>query len=381
MRGPWARRLARLALGLLLAASARVHAAEPPVQEGQVVLAPDGRLYLIQGGERHAIEPRILSADEIATIPDGPPLPNNTIPLAGAASGGPASGRPAGSGGSPGGGSGTGGAESGSGASPLITLGPIAFGTEVGADRQILNPSRRFPVGTTAIYASFTVSGARDGEPWTALWLRDGQEDQRGEVSWEVGTSGRQVTALSNPQGIVPGNYEFRALQGGRVLQLGFVTVGTAPISGTMSNLAFAPAIAENYQPVDPITTFPSGTTQFYVTFDVEGIPEGATYGYRLFYEGQVLEVFDNTWVPDLAIDGHTWFTFRAREGSVLSDGRYDVTVVLNSAPLLSGSFRVGPGSPAATPTPWAAATPTASATPAPTAETVTPADEQEPAE
>lgn len=296
---------------LLLPAAAAAQA--PP--DGRLIMAPDGSLYVMQDGQRHAIEPMLLSAAEIAAIPEGAPVPNNTIALA-----------------------------SGGASATGFTgeIGPLSFGTAVDENGQVPNPARRFPAGTKEIYASFTATGVTRGEKWTSLWLRDGKEDVKSEFTWDPNSAGREWTRLFNENGIIEGNYEYRVVVGDEVLQLGFITVGNPATTGSLSDLAFATEVDPNtLAPLSPGTSFPAGTKQFYATFKVKGVPEGASFGWRALLNGKVWMVGDFAWEARMAVNGQTWLRRAVDEGA-LPEGKYDIIIVLNSAPQLRGTFTIG---------------------------------------
>lgn len=315
-RGRRARALAvALVVAGLLAGPAR--AVDPPPRDGELVMAPDGSLYLIQGGQKRPFEPVPLSSTEVAAIPEGSPVPDNLIPLAPGAEGPGAAGAPAFAG----------------------EISPITFGTSTLGERRIANPSRRFPAGTREVFASFTATGVKAGDVFTALWLLNGSETSRGDFQFDE--QERNLISIANDQGLYEGNYELQILIGGQPVAWGFFVVGESPRAGRITSIEFATNVDDHYRALDPATRFPRGVREIYVVFGVEDIPEGTVRGWRWLHNGRAFAVFDSPWKPELAIDGSSYLRYDAGPDG-LEDGRYDVTLVLNSAPVQRAVFTVG---------------------------------------
>jgi len=304
-----------LAVAGLLVGSAR--AVDPPLRDGELVMAPDGSLYLIQGGQKRPFEPVLLTSTEVAAIPEGSPVPENLIALA------PEAATPGGS------------------SAPAFAgeISPITFGTSTLGERRIANPSRRFPAGTREVFASFSATGVQPGDVFTALWLLNGSETSRGD--FEFDEQERNLISIANDEGLFEGNYELQILIGGQPVAWGFFVVGESPRAGRITSIEFATSVDHRYRAIEPALHFPRGVREIYVVFGVEDIPEGTIRGWRWLRNGRAFAVFDSPWKAELAIDGRSYLRYDAGPGG-LEEGRYDVTLVLNSAPVQRAVFTVG---------------------------------------
>lgn len=310
--------VALLGLLVVLAPLATRAADLPP--DGRIVMGPDGTLYLMQGGQRHPIEPLQLSAAEVAAIPEGDPISNNLLTLS-------------------------------AGTSPSTStynfvtfkgeLGPMQFATEVDSDDHLVNPTRRFPAGTTKIYTFFTTSGVEASEQYTSINFVNGKEWSRATFNWEPPEKDGELLTTSGNDGLDEGAWEKRIMVGDDVVLWGFFTVGKAPPPPTTGGLAFSSAIDGDGRAVNARTSFPADTGPLYFVFTQEDIPVGASYGFRVLRDGRPYLFFEGAWSETLASKPTGWIKVTP-PGDTFTPGKYDVTLVINSAPVQRSTFSVG---------------------------------------
>lgn len=309
--------VALVGLLVVLAPLATRAADLPP--DGRVIMAPDGTLYLMQGGQRHPIEPLQLSAAEVAVIPEGEPIPNNVLKLSG-----------------------------GSSASTSVfnfvsfegELGPMQFGTGVDSNDRVVNPTRRFPAGTTKIYTFFTTSGVAASDQYTSVNYVNGKEWSRSTFNWEPPEKEGELLTTSGDDGLDEGAWEKRIMVGDEVVLWGFFTVGTPPPPPTTGGLAFSRALDDEGRAVNAATSFPAGTGALYFVFTQDDIPVGVSYGFRVLRDGQPYLFFEDVWSETLASKPTGWIKVTP-PGGTFGSGKYDVTLVINSAPVQRSSFSV----------------------------------------
>lgn len=113
-----------------------------------------------------------------------------------------------------------------------------------------------------------------------------------------------------------------------------------------LSNVQFSAEITDDYQPVRATTVFPTGSTTVYATFRHDNMVDGTAWSWVWGFDGEVLAGGNARWL--FGRNGTGYVTLSP--GSVLPDGRYDLTLWVNGALFTSETFYVGP--PPATPTP-----------------------------
>lgn len=95
------------------------------------------------------------------------------------------------------------------GASPRAAcrFGPITFATQIDDRGQPVDPARIFS-NATIVYASFPVTGIKNGIPWKAVWYYEGQQALVDEAVWDQGELSTQWVSVSQPAGLPVGKFK-----------------------------------------------------------------------------------------------------------------------------------------------------------------------------
>jgi hypothetical protein len=95
------------------------------------------------------------------------------------------------------------------GAVPQATcqFGPITFATQVNDNGKSVDPARIFS-NATIVYASFPVTGIKNGIPWKTIWYYEGQQALVDEAVWDQGEIQTQWVSVSQPAGLPVGNFK-----------------------------------------------------------------------------------------------------------------------------------------------------------------------------
>ncbi len=76
-------------------------------------------------------------------------------------------------------------------APPGVKIGPIAFATQITDRREPISPTTIFSDTVNRVYAVFPYNGMRNGLTWTQVWYFNGVEFNRGQGTWEWGSTDR----------------------------------------------------------------------------------------------------------------------------------------------------------------------------------------------
>lgn len=102
----------------------------------------------------------------------------------------------------------------------------LLFSTQVSQDGRPINPTHVIPAGVGDVYASFDYDNFRDGLPWSAVWMNDGQIIIEQRDPWDDGSSGRKTVKLSNRRGVPDGEYQLVLGIGEEIELEGKIVVG-----------------------------------------------------------------------------------------------------------------------------------------------------------
>ncbi len=119
---------------------------------------------------------------------------------------------------------------------------------------------------------------------------------------------------------------------GGRAASVGRRT--TASISG----VEFGDAVNRQGKVTRPLTTFPSGATDIYASFDYSGFRNGQTFAFEWKIDGERAYADAIAWSE--GANGTTWLHLYSDEG--LPDGLYTVEMRLDGVLLHTGAVTVG---------------------------------------
>ena len=242
------------------------------------------------------------------------------------------------------------------------TFANIVFSQEYNIDGTPTEPSRLFPEGIQRLYWFFDYENMTAKTPWTYTWLYNGKVADTGTLAWDGEAKGQMRMTLTSDKGLPAGTWRLElAIQGQPAAWGDFV------VSGQQGGVRFGPPIfargmdQKTGQPIDPRTSFPSGTQVFYVFSDYSGMKDGLNCITRLYLNGQM--VLDNpfVWGSDVSTgsgESGTWSNvIYATGGRALPDGEYKQELIVEGQVVLSGTVAVGAS---AAPTPTPAPTPAA---------------------
>ncbi|HYH11913.1 MAG TPA: PQQ-binding-like beta-propeller repeat protein, partial [Thermomicrobiales bacterium] len=109
-----------------------------------------------------------------------------------------------------------------------------------------------------------------------------------------------------------------------------------APVIGPF---IFSTQVDQNNEPVDEVTSYPSGTTAIYVVYDFAGVPDGVAWRMVWTVDGEVIYDGENTWQRGEEGRAADWIS--ANEGA-LPDGTYEVVLYLEGVERQRGTVTIG---------------------------------------
>jgi hypothetical protein len=102
----------------------------------------------------------------------------------------------------------------------------LLFSTQVTDDGRPIHPTHAIPSGVDEVYASFDYDNMRNGTPWSAVWMNEGNIIIEQKEDWDDGESGRKTVKISNRRGVPNGEYDLVLGIGGEISQQGKMLVG-----------------------------------------------------------------------------------------------------------------------------------------------------------
>lgn len=104
--------------------------------------------------------------------------------------------------------------------------------------------------------------------------------------------------------------------------------------------VASASDITDDYQPIDPATVFPPGTTHVYTVFDFSGMQNGMPYEAYWYHNGQ--EDVHEVWEWDQGASGTTYLYLYNENGIIPGD--YELQLFVGEQRVLTTTFTVQSG-------------------------------------
>lgn len=108
--------------------------------------------------------------------------------------------------------------------------------------------------------------------------------------------------------------------------------------TATITGVEFGDAVNRQGKVTRPLTTFPSGATDIYASFDYSGFRNGQTFAYEWKIDGE--RTYADTIAWSEGASGVTWLHLYSDEG--LPDGLYTVEMRLDGVLLHTGAVTVG---------------------------------------
>jgi hypothetical protein len=218
------------------------------------------------------------------------------------------------------------------------TFGPIRFAPAVlEADNSPTDLLDRFPPGSTLLYAAFTYSGMREGTKYRAEWLLNGkvQQDLAVSESWTAANSGNWWVNISNPKGILAGEYQLNLYIEEHPVQSAKTTVEGAPVGQpNFTPITFASEKDANDKPVNAAALnspkLPLGTKQIYAFFTGISVPKATQFATEWLFNGRTyVEKKASVWnfLPDEDYYNYVY----NKDGSALAAGTYEIKVWLGT--------------------------------------------------
>jgi len=223
--------------------------------------------------------------------------------------------------------------------SPTPTTVPAAFGqirfapAVVETDNSPADPLDRFPNGITLLYAAFPYSGMSNGTRYQAEWLLNGkvQPELGVSESWSNAKAGNWWVSISNPKGIVAGEYQLNLYLEDRLVESAKTTVDAAPLGQpNFTPVVFAAGKDASDKPVDPAAMnspkLAIGTKQIYAFFSGIAVPSGTLFATEWLFNGQpYVDKKTSTWnfLPE---EDYYNFVYN-KDGTALSPGTYEIKV------------------------------------------------------
>ena len=102
--------------------------------------------------------------------------------------------------------------------------------------------------------------------------------------------------------------------------------------------VTFGDAVNRQGAVTRPLTTFPSGVTDIYVSFDFAGFRNGQTFAFAWKIDGE--SAYEDSLAWEEGANGTTWLHLYSEEG--LPDGLYTVEMRLDDVLLHTGTTTVG---------------------------------------
>ena len=223
--------------------------------------------------------------------------------------------------------------------SPTPTTIPAAFGAirfapaVIETDNSPADPLDRFPNGVTLLFAAFSYSGMREGTRYQAEWLLNGkvQSELGVSESWTSAKKGNWWVSISNPKGILAGEYQLNLYLEDHLVQSAKTTVEAAPLGQpNFTPIVFAAEKDASDKPVNPAAMnspkLPVGTKQIYAFFSGIAVPRGTLFATEWLFNGQTyVDKKTSTW-EFLPEEDYYNFVFN-KDGTPLSAGTYEIKV------------------------------------------------------
>lgn len=207
------------------------------------------------------------------------------------------------------------------------------------------------PTGAAEVEVTFDYDNFGQGDTWSYVWYRDGEEIDNGDGPALNGSSGTAVTTLPVRGGLDEGTFRLDLYVGNRLAATADFIAGSGVGGGELFGpITFAPDIDRNEQPMNPGTTLDYGTKNIYAFFDYQGMREGWTWTRQWYLDGQAVTTADDTW--KYGESGEDYWVAIGSDDS-LPQGEYRLELYVEDELVQQGTVSIsGSGAPIPTPTP-----------------------------
>ena len=157
---------------------------------------------------------------------------------------------------------------------PPAYFGPITFAGGVTAAGGLVNPSMTFPPGTKQIYAVWPYRDVPDKVVYAVRWYWSGALWREETLAWNASQDGTVGTAkwvlLSDPNGLISGEYRLELSLGGAQIQVATCVVLAAPTATPQ------PTVTPTLTPTATLTPTPRPTLTAMPTVSTEALIRAA---------------------------------------------------------------------------------------------------------
>ena len=222
----------------------------------------------------------------------------------------------------------------------------IAFGI-LDLRNNLLGNGFVLPSGGNIASARFIYRNLENGQEWTTIWYLDGNEipNSRQTNTWVDGAGGVATTNIRSDSGLPPGSYRLELYIGDRLAATSDFTIAGAQQGAfpeVFRNVHFTAAnSAQEALNSAPISSFPSGIENFYMSFDWQQIATNTQWTIRWSVDN---EIFYEQTVPWSNAESGDGFLVRLNGLNNIPDGSYKVDLLLNNVLLASTQAQVGIG-------------------------------------
>ncbi len=202
------------------------------------------------------------------------------------------------------------------------------------------------PTGNIAS-ARFLFRNMENGQEWTTIWYRDGQEipAARQTNTWNEGASGSTTTSIRSETGLPPGSYRLELYIGnGLAATSDFTIAGAAQgaFPEIFKNERFVTAnTSDEALTAAPLTNFPGSVLDLYMLFDWQQIAPGTLWTMRWTVDN---EIFYERTAPWNTLESGQNLLIRLSAPGGVPDGTYRMDLLVNNVQLRSARAQVGIG-------------------------------------
>lgn len=202
------------------------------------------------------------------------------------------------------------------------------------------------PTGNIAS-ARFLFRNMENGQEWTSIWYRDGQEipAARQTNTWNEGASGSTTTSIRSEGGLPSGSYRLELYIGNGLAATSDFTIagaaqGAFPEIFRNERFVTAPTPDEALSAA-PLNNFPPDVLDLYALFDWQQIAPGTLWTMRWTVDD---EIFYEQTVPWNTLESGQNFLLRLNAPGGVPDGTYRMDLLVNNVQLRSVQAQVGIG-------------------------------------
>lgn len=222
---------------------------------------------------------------------------------------------------------------------PTPAFGPITFGLGLIDDERAIRSGTTFPEGVFKIYASFDYTDIPADSEWRREWFQDGELLEAISVTeaWPHDKFGTSWLSTFNEDGLSAGKWELKLYLNGKLAQSGSFEVSERrPDVPVFKPIVFATQVTEDFDPIDPGTTFAAGASTIHGVFQTEKLVAGMTFDRVWFFnDREVLRGTEN--VADEPKDIYDASVFM--NNGTLDPGTYTLELHYNGQLAQGGSF------------------------------------------